>query len=247
MNNTTMHINDIFNSFSPSEMQEERMLDAILNKSEAERTKMVKPFPRLKRPLIATFAAACLTLIVFGVMVMPNWMNSNPITDNPVVENPISENPTNPGGLPGTDRTFEGFVLVAYTANAPDGNIVSEANAVVLQPDVEIMLGAYSPIMSSVPGFPFRFDTEEGYETQVSVDNGTLCRWDMQNGIVMDEGSSTNSTQGEVLYWSPLTKDGELVENAVITVFAIIEGKPIGGRRIFITSEDGIYSAHVGA
>ncbi len=120
---------------------------------------------------------------------------------------------------------------------------MSEATSIVLQPNVDVLLGSYSPLMSSVPGFPFRFNTEDDCEIEVSVDTGILCRWDIQNGIVTQCGKTTSCAKGEILYWSPLTGNKELAENAIITVTATDKGKTVGEQTISIKSDNFIYSA----
>lgn len=194
--------------------------------------------------ITATAAVACLVLIVCAVTAIPNLRNNDSL-----IENPGSSyvDTTDPKEETNHHQPFGGFVLTAYAANKEDGMItsdfMSEDTSIVLQPNVDVLLGKYSPLMSSVPGLPFRFNSEDDCEIEVSVDKGILCRWDIQNGIVTQCGKTTSCAKGEILYWSPLTENEESVENAIITVTATDKGKTVGEQKITIISNDFIYSA----
>jgi len=191
-----------------------------------------------------TSVVVCLVLIVCAATVLPSIIN-----DDSLMENPDSShvNPTEPKQETNHRRPFSGFILTAYAANEEGGsitaNFMSEATSIILQPNVDVLLGAYSPLMSSVPGLPFRFNTEDDCEIEVSVDTGILCRWDIQNGIVTQCGKTTSCAKGEILYWSPLTENKEPIENAVITVTATDKGKTVAEQTISIISNNFIYSA----
>ena len=101
--------------------------------------------------------------------------------------------------------------------------------------------------MNSVPGFPFTFSIAQGnYDLQVFVDSGTLCKWDKSTWIVSDCGRETVCGNGETLYWSPLSGDSEGTESAVITVFALENGKKVASQQISITCSGNLYYAKVG-
>ncbi len=200
-----------------------------------------------------TSAVTCLVLVICAVTAIPNLINKDSL-----IENPGSSYVDPAGSKEETDgsQPFDGFVLTAYTAAEKDGmltaSFLSEETSVVLQPNVNVLLGKYNPLMSSVPGLPFRFNTEEDCEIEVSADKGTLCRWDIQNGMVTPCGKTTSCAKGEILYWSPLAESEESAENtenmekAVVTVTATDNGKTIGQQKITIVSNDFMYSACVG-
>lgn len=184
---------------------------------------------RKQRNRIATVtisAAVCLALIIGAFTLTPGSITEK----------------TNP------QSSFHGFVLTAYAAKEESqmltADFVSDANSVVLQPHVEVLLGEYSPMMSSIPGLPFRFNTEDDCEMEVSVDKGVLCRWDITSGIVTQCGKKAPCAKGNILYWSPLPENGKAVKNANITVTAIHDGKTVGKQNIYISSNDSaVYSA----
>jgi hypothetical protein len=100
----------------------------------------------------------------------------------------------------------------------------------------------------------------------ITVDNGELCTWNMETGIVTSEGTSISCKAGDTLYWSPLipldgdedvTEDSKyngvhwnkhdgLVERAQITVTAMKNSKEIGKQIISIAEIDNNYYAKIG-
>jgi hypothetical protein len=143
------------------------------------------------------------------------------------------------------------FVLTVYAA-ASEGQVLTPefmtaTIPTALQPDTKVLLASYSPLMGSVPGLPFTFATTEGaYDIQASVDNGTLCQWDIQLTTVTQLGNKVLPSKGETLYWSPLQENGGLAENATITL-TIYEGdKILGTQDIIITQEDYLFYATIG-
>lgn len=186
-------------------------------------------------------AAVCFVLMIGVAAVISDQINRAPLPE-------YSGGPgiSAVGGNEGTGhrQSFGGFVLTAYAAeeNGVTVDFTSEDTAVILQPNVDVLLGKYTPLMSSVPGLPFKFCAADHCGMEVSVDKGTLCRWDSENGSVTQCGQTTSCAEEEILYWSPLTEDGETVENAVITVIAKDEGRIVGEQKMYISSKDFIYS-----
>jgi hypothetical protein len=140
---------------------------------------------------------------------------------------------------------FGGFVIKAYAAEDNGSNAVTT----VLQPNVDVILAEYAPSMSSFPGYPFTFDIEKGnYELQISVDWGFLQSWDPSTGVVNHIGNNTTIQKGTTLYWMPdTTVDLDEIQNAIITVKAVENGKTVGSQEIVIIYTDYMYKAKLGA
>lgn len=222
-------------------MKRPRIVDAMEHIDEELITEAVSYKPKRKRiPTVFKWiaAAACFSLIISTFTVIPALLNDN------------KEIPTFPNENTHPSHSFNGFVLTAYAANSEDyrltENVIADAHTVVMQPHVEILLGKYTPLTSSVPGFPFKFDAEDNYEIEVSVENGTLCRWDRNTGVVTNCGKSTAYIKGEILYWGPMSDNGNIEKNSTITVAALYNGDIVGKQEISITANDSFfYSACV--
>lgn len=132
-----------------------------------------------------------------------------------------------------------GFGIIAYAANG---------DKVALSPNVETSLGKYSPMMSSVPGFPFHieFIRMAVQQIQVSVDNGTILIWEPTGGTVEDKGKSYIYQTGDTIYWSPLSKDSVLSKESKLTISAIKNDSEIMKAEILIKElDDSEYSAEI--
>jgi len=136
---------------------------------------------------------------------------------------------------------FGGFVLTAYAA----GDDGSTAIPTVLRPDVDIVLAEYTPLMSSVPGYPFQFDIENGdFELQVSVDWGVFVSWEPSGGAIRTLGNNTTIQRGTTIYWCPDPTAGlDEKPNATIIVKAVDNGRIVGSQEIIITYSDHMYRA----
>ncbi len=194
---------------------EEEYRNAIARKASARIEK------RKQRNRMIT--VACLVFVVCVVAAIPGWVTEK-----------TKQEPA-----------FGGFILTAYAAREEDemiaSDFMSDANAIILRPHAEVLLGAYSPLMSSAPGLPFRFNAESDCEIEVSADNGVLCSWDPENGAVTQYGKATTCERGEILCWSPLGDNEETVKNATITVTAIRKGQQIARQEITIVSNDAVF------
>ncbi|MBN2557672.1 MAG: hypothetical protein JXB33_02830 [Clostridia bacterium] len=77
----------------------------------------------------------------------------------------------------------------------------------------------YASVMSSVPGFPLEALLPEGGDS-----SDYICLWETDKGEFLFWGSdwkvskqgSKATTTGGIIYWSALTEDGILAENARI-------------------------------
>lgn len=123
-------------------------------------------------------------------------------------------------GMPAVQKLFSGFQVVAYAAGAEgdtlSGDYQTETTATIITPDVEALLPTYSPLMSSVPGFPFaiQFVEPQGEERmpdriEVTIDGGSLCTWNQATSVVEDKGDAVSLEQSTTLYWSPLSMNSE--------------------------------------
>ena len=191
--------------------------------------------------------AASLVLLITAVATVFPLLKETPPTPPtpPAIGTPQTQSPEAP--------LFHGFVLTAYAAGeageALTANFMSDTTSIILQPDVEVLLATYSPLMSSVPGLPFTFDVENGdYAIKVTVNNGQLCKWNQQTGVVTNYGNEIICSKGETLYWTPFDTDVKRIEStAIITVSAMEDNKVVGKQDIFVTvTDDYCYKARIG-
>lgn len=97
-----------------------------------------------------------------------------------------------------------GFSVTAYAA--ADGQMLAGDYAESLEPramepGVILQLPRYSPLMSSVPGYPFLV---RGSGTiRVTAQGGTLLRWAPPAGQVEDLGTAADCRDGDTIYWAP--------------------------------------------
>jgi len=112
----------------------------------------------------------------------------------------------------------EDLIITAYAAGG---------EAVGLAPRVKTPLGRYSPLMSSVPGFPFEigFLRRSGSgpvdcTAEIRVDAGSLLTWEPRGGSVTDHGKALTLRGGSTVYWSPLAENGKAAEGCRMTVRA---------------------------
>ncbi|MFO7612705.1 MAG: hypothetical protein R6W99_09530 [Clostridia bacterium] len=105
----------------------------------------------------------------------------------------------------------------------------------------------YASVMSSVPGFPLEARFPEGEDA-----SDYICLWETDKGEFLFWGSdwkvgkqgNNAMTTGDVIYWSTLTEDGILAENARIdlTVKRADTGKIVSMTSIVIEyGDDGMF------
>ena len=114
------------------------------------------------------------------------------------------------------------LVITAYGLTE-DGEI--ETSSILLEEGVDICLGSYSPLMSSVPGFPFSFSYPDA-QLKIAVDAGSLCRW--ENSRVTDLGDHVQLNGGGTLYWNPMGADGAAVQSSLLE-FQVWKGSQLVG------------------
>ena len=140
--------------------------------------------------------------------------------------------------------------LVAYAAQKEDdvltGNYETQGTATLLTSSTEVLLPQYSPLMSSVPGYPFTFGATgpSTLQLQISVTEGELVRW--ENNQIISLGQSTCVSPNETLYWSPIDQQ-QPVDIAVLTVTAMDGENVLGKESILIQATDtlGHYTATI--
>lgn len=113
----------------------------------------------------------------------------------------------------------EGLVITAYAAGG---------KAVGLAPRVKTPLGRYSPLISSVPGFPFEIGflrrSGSDFTAEIRVDAGALLTREARDGSVTDHGRTLTLRGGSTVYWSPLGENGGTAEVCRMTVCAQTPG-----------------------
>ena len=103
------------------------------------------------------------------------------------------------------DSILDFFTVKVYAASLENNNSKEEA----LNTNVEIPLAKYSQTMSSVPGLPFKIETDEQKISEISIktDNGEILTWNEKTGEVKVQGKtllySTNNEENKMFYWSP--------------------------------------------
>lgn len=148
-----------------------------------------------------------------------------------------------------------GFSVMVYspkTANqslTPD--FLKETVQTKLKPDSKVLMAHYSPLTSSVPGYPFRFESAksdtkntDAYKIRIITDKGRLLDWNRKNGSVTDYGKEYEMNPDNTLFWSPL-EDAKMATRASITVSMIKNEEKVGEQIISIEEENNLYYAVV--
>lgn len=105
-----------------------------------------------------------------------------------------------------------GLSITAYAAEGGEaltGDYTEELQGQSMEVGVAIRLPKYSPLMSSVPGYPFTVQGDG--EIRVTASDGELLRWEMSK--VESLGADALCQPGETVYWSP-TAGGQLCSDA---------------------------------
>lgn len=128
----------------------------------------------------------------------------------------------------------------AFTAGLVIHAYAHDGSAVEMKPNVELPLGKYTPIMSSVPGLPLQIGSSEADSISVIAEHGTLIEWSPTTSKVIVKGKKVSIKPGTTLYWSPMSEAGELVRDpsTMITVIAYDGKKEIGRRQIEIRLDE---------
>lgn len=109
------------------------------------------------------------------------------------------------------DSIFDIFTLKVYAAEVENtyltANYSKEIEEKILNPEVELLLANYSPLMSSVPGLPFKIELNNANnltdEILITTDTGEILTWNQENGEVQTKGKMTYLNDTNTLYWAP--------------------------------------------
>ncbi len=109
------------------------------------------------------------------------------------------------------DSIFDAFTLKVYAAEAENtyltANYSEEIEEKILNPEVELLLANYNPLMSSVPGLPFKIELNNVKnsidEILITTDNGEILTWNQETGKVQSKGKKTSLNDTNILYWTP--------------------------------------------
>lgn len=109
------------------------------------------------------------------------------------------------------DSIFDVFTLKVYAAEVENtyltANYSKEIEEKILNPEVELLLANYSPLMSSVPGLPFKIELNNANnlidEILITTDTGEILTLDQEKGEVQTKGKIISLNDTKTLYWSP--------------------------------------------
>lgn len=119
------------------------------------------------------------------------------------------------------DSIFDIFTLKVYAAEVENtyltANYSEEIEEKILNPEVELLLANYSPLMSSVPGLPFKIELNNVNnlidELLITTDTGEILTWNQETGEVKTKEKMASIYDTNTLYWTP---DFERKENDTI-------------------------------
>ena len=118
----------------------------------------------------------------------------------------------------------ENFVVKVYAATSPSQQLCAvyeDKNVTEVKKGEAVVLGKYSPLDSSVPGYPLLVSgkSEESgtgkSRIRVETERGEILSWDKQTGEVVGHGKAGYFTEEENLYWSPLSEDAICSETKI--------------------------------
>lgn len=174
----------------------------------------------MKAKLIIGITAAIL-ICALGVW-LPSLLN---IIDPQATEPPQSTESA-PAALEGD------FSVTAYNTDWEE---------TVLTDNVSLLLNEYTPLISSVPGFPFRFDMASDGENSrilVETDAGELITWNPPDYTVRSHDGSFECVPGDTVYWSPLSDDSSAVPQCLMTVTFYSTEHPAAKAQIIISQNN---------
>lgn len=254
-----------FNKIEPDDGAKERMLNKIICLVKSGKPKTIREGCLINTTMKRLSPiAACLVIAIAAVIALPHFTNINNgniisqgnesgssmnSMEPPVTTDLSTGNASADTGL--SDPTaFKGFILTAYAAKEPGEvlsvNYLTETTPTELQPNVEVLLASYTPILNSVPGLPFTIEnSNEALMARVSVDNGELLMWDIESGMITPCGQSVEIENGVTLYWSPIA-ESNAVNEATIIVTATDGKKDFGVQTISVTYDGQFYRATAG-
>ncbi|WP_141505259.1 hypothetical protein [Paenibacillus luteus] len=131
-------------------------------------------------------------------------------------------------------KPFSGFIITAYAA---------DGTALILKPNVQLPLGQYSPLMSSVPGLPITIASDEADDIVVAVSEGNLSLWSPSDSKVHPKGKQLHAQPGITVYWSPSVEENTklLTKKSIVSIIAYKNNAEIGRRTLEIQAADGSF------
>ena len=184
-------LNKVFESYGPSDETRRSLLCRI----QSEHANMPAHFGSI----CMRFAIAGVALVLaFGCCLALRRIKQVPTA--PVLPLPSAQ-------------TAPGITVLAYQAGEEGAQ-----KAVALQLDVQTPLPSYQMTSEAVPGFPFQIVWQGDEENaEVTVDAGSLLRWDPATGCVQELGKSARCANGETIYYTPM-EEGQSVTGASLCV-----------------------------
>jgi hypothetical protein len=134
---------------------------------------------------------------------------------------------------------FMTALLLCFILTACAPNILPGPSIAAPQPTLEAGMERYSPLMSSVPGYPFTCKRENVASVTYITDNGGMLLWGPDDFKVKPQGKQVSVKAEETVYWSPLTDGQDMAAKASITVTIRMEDGRETARHIAIEAEDG--------
>lgn len=109
------------------------------------------------------------------------------------------------------DSIFDIFTLKVYAVEEENTylteNYNEEIEEKILNPEIELLLANYSPLMSSVPGLPFKVELNNANnlidELLITTDTGEILTWNQETGEVKTKEKMTSIYDTNTLYWTP--------------------------------------------
>ena len=200
---------------------------------------------RKKKIIVRMIAASISVAAVLGIFVLSKNSTIDTYLDSPgqVVEKQEKADTSNK-----VDVVV--YVYEAQNKSQPVTSLYASEMVKREVKDKKIYLGSYSPLMSSVPGYPIivsnnRSDEfgHEGISIRIRVDNGNLVSWDKNTGKITEIGKKGLFELGDNIYWSPLD-DGASSKSAQIIVDLLEDKNKIATSGILIEEQEpGIYTA----
>ena len=185
-------------------------------------SKKSSPRMNFRKPVLLAVAFLLVIITAIGIP----YSKKNPVTGNTQVDY---------------------LSLLSVKVYAASGGDASTTNGAELRRGTKILLGGYSPFMSSVPGYPFEFSYPDA-EIELKVDSGKLLIWGAEtDSKVIGKGQSLTIYNSGKIYWSPLIEKG-IINDRTILEFRILEKENIigvGYIGIAKTQNDSFYSAEL--
>jgi len=105
---------------------------------------------------------------------------------------------------------------------------------------IEIPASRYSPLMSNVPGMPFRAICTEADEIRFATDAGEFLSWAAPDYKVQHQTAEYTIAPGDTVYLLPEVSANPSAAPRTVTASAFADGREIG-RAVIVLAYDGEY------